>query len=99
LDFLGFSRQKQDLSMGYADFSVRKISHALPQREKPENGRARSGDAAGGIGHEDKLNPTSDFPQEIVRALLEHEAHLDEAAAIIAALGLLVPEGRDPREP
>jgi hypothetical protein len=29
LDFLGFSRQKRDFSMGYAGFSLKEISRAL----------------------------------------------------------------------
>jgi hypothetical protein len=52
--------------MGYADFSGKKISRAFPRREKPGTGAVALADAEGEIGHGDELNPTSDFPQEIV---------------------------------
>jgi hypothetical protein len=68
LDFLGFSRPHLYFSMGYADFSLRRISRALPRRGKPGTGALALADAEGGIGHEDKLSLTSDFPQEIVRS-------------------------------
>jgi hypothetical protein len=43
LDFLGFSRPNRDLSMGYADFSRRNFSRALPPlRETRRDGRRRS---------------------------------------------------------
>ena len=42
LDFLGFSRPKRDLSMGYTGFSLEEISHALcPRVDRPRTGRQR----------------------------------------------------------
>jgi hypothetical protein len=43
LDFLGFSRQNRDLSMGYAERTAEDISHALPRIES-------AGTRAGGLG-------------------------------------------------
>jgi hypothetical protein len=63
LDFLGFSRQNRDFSMGYADFSPNQFSRALPWREKPGAGALGLAHAEGGIGHRIKLSLTSDFPQ------------------------------------
>jgi hypothetical protein len=69
LDFLGFSRQNLYLSIGYADFPATGISRPLSRREKPGTGAIGLAGAEGGIGHADKHNASSDFPQESVRAL------------------------------
>jgi hypothetical protein len=64
LDFLGFSRPNREFSIGYTEFSAKKISRALP-RERSRGALGLSVRKAG-IGHGDKLRPTSDFPQGLV---------------------------------
>jgi hypothetical protein len=66
LDFLGFSRPNLDLSIGYVDFSRKKISRALFRRRN-------AGKGACGLGMPEaqecswaELKLTSDFLQEIV---------------------------------
>ena len=66
LDFLGFSRPKRDLSMGYAEFSLKNFSVRFspksdaPKR-KPAVLAAERRDCSSA-----ELNPISDFPQGIV---------------------------------
>jgi hypothetical protein len=51
LDFLGFSRQNLDLSMGCAGFSAKVFSWALSWREKPEREPAVEAMRKGGTVH------------------------------------------------
>ena len=66
MDFLGFSRQNRDLSMGYEELPAKEKSRA------PFSGAGATGREAveamrkGRIVHEGELNSPSDFLQAIV---------------------------------
>jgi hypothetical protein len=65
LDFLGFSRLKRDLSMGYAGFSLEDVSvWFFPKSDAPERKPVvlACGNATLLMA---ELNPISDFPQPI----------------------------------
>jgi hypothetical protein len=55
LDFLGFSPQNRDLSIGYAGFSAENFSYLLFWRETPERAPAVEAIRKGGIVHEASL--------------------------------------------
>jgi hypothetical protein len=66
LDFLGFSRQNRDFSMGYAGFSAKKISRALLPLGRQRRDRSRySYDAEMQYGSPSKPNSFSAFLQSI----------------------------------
>jgi hypothetical protein len=69
LDFLGFSRQKRDLSMGYTGFSLENFSRALlPFSTTRRTGARSRGHAEAQDSPSGKLKLFFDFPEDIVAA-------------------------------
>ena len=69
MDFLGFSRQKRDLSMGYTGFSVENFSRALlPFSTTRRTGARSRGHAEARDSPSGKLKLFFDFPEDIFAA-------------------------------